>query len=141
MSKAREFSESLRSMVGEVIALIKEQPQKTIHKDALLAKLDSIDGDLALFGGGFIRTRNETWEQAQERGKKISARFQKKREEYPLVFSLRNGDKYVVKGWENICKESGLSEITIRQRLTPSSKIPPSFVDADGDLITISRPK
>lgn len=141
MSKAREFSESLRSMVGEVIALVKEQPQKTIHKAALLAKLDNIDGDLALFGSGFIRTRNETLEQAQERGKKISARFQKNREEYSLVFSLRNGDKYIVKGWENICKESGLSEITIRQRLTPSSKIPPSFVDENGELITISRPK
>lgn len=78
MSKAHEFSESLRSMVGEVIALIKEQPQKTIHKDALLAKLDNIDGDLALFGGGFIRTRNETWEQAQETWKKNLCKIPKK---------------------------------------------------------------
>lgn len=89
------------------------------------------------------KTQKKSWtpERREAHSKAISAKWKESRDSYTLEFVDRSGQSYLVEGWDNIEKESGLKRQTILVRLVPSSKIPPQFTDKHGEVITIRRPE
>lgn len=133
MKKLQEVF-GLGAIVQDALNLIISIPSRNPNRDEAISKLQYVLTTFESLGEDIAALH-------KSRGDKISATKQLQRDNMFLIFKTRHGDEWKVTGWENICRESGLSEKYIRQALTPSSKRPPSYIDADGDLITISRPK
>lgn len=122
----------LRSTVNVCISLV---DSKSIDRKAIIDKLNYIEKELKEVCLNVVHFR-------QSHGSKISKAWQKKRDEYVLIFCYRNGHKRAVVGWDKICEEAKMSEAAIRQRLAPGSKLPCQFVDEeDGEVITIKYPR
>lgn len=85
--------------------------------------------------------RSWTPERREAHSKAISDHWKESRDSYTLEFVDRSGQSYLVEGWDNIEKESGMKKGTILAYLVPSSKKPPQFTDENGEIITIRRPK
>ena len=89
------------------------------------------------------KTQKKSWtpERREAHSKAISAKWKESRDAYTLEFVSRSGQSYLVEGWDNIEKESGMRKGTILAYLVPSSKKPPQFTDQHGEIITIRRPE
>ncbi len=88
-----------------------------------------------------VQKKSWTPERREAHSKAISSKWKESRDTYTLEFVNRSGQSYLVEGWDNIEKESGLKRQTILVYLVPSSKKPPQFTDSHGEIITIRRPE
>lgn len=89
------------------------------------------------------KAQKKSWtpERREAHSKAISDHWKESRDSYALEFVDRSGQSYLVEGWDNIEKESGMKKGTILAYLVPSSKKLPQFTDQHGEIITIRRPE